>query len=436
MSGSVSSRPRPEPKQYRGTVDPIALFKRLRDDDVLGAYSYLHISPDQAEIGWNPIDHLRLLTGSPDGDWRKKLARFADRAAELGSKAFGYVGFDAVDSHSGTLPDESQTGRPLVEFIIPGELITIRDGTIVYQSATGRDLEAYLSSTKPAASPGATAPPLTPASQTHDHAYVTAVRKGIAEIASGQAKKLVLSRYKAFDVDFDPIRLFASLPSSFVDGFLVCFGDLVAVIPSPELLLSGADGQVVTNPLAGTRPRGRTEAEDDRLSEELRDNHKEIVEHVISVRSVLSDLEPVCAPGTLVVSRFMEVVRQPKVQHLSSIIQGRRNAGGGVLDALWALFPAVTVAGIPRKPAIAAMRGLESGPRYLYAGVMGWVTGKNDCRFSLALRGIVRCGGRSFIQAGAGVLTESVPEAELSETAHKLAAMEEALARAVAAQTR
>src|SRR5207247_1857100 len=118
----------------------------------------------------------------------------------------------------------------------------------------------------------------------------------------------------------------------------------------------------------------------------------------------------------LCVTRFMEIAPQARVQHLSSVIEGTLDARHEILDALWALFPAVTVTGLPKTPALNIIRNLEPSPRYLYAGVMGWIRGDGDCRFSLAIRGIFRCGARSFLQAGAGILAESSPEAELLET--------------------
>ena len=130
----------------------------------------------------------------------------------------------------------------------------------------------------------------------------------------------------------------------------------------------------------------------------------------------------------------MEVARLGRVQHLSSTIRGTLAQGRNVLDALWALFPAVTVTGLPKSEAIAALRRLEAHPRYLYAGVLGWACGENACRFSLMLRGLIRCGARSFLQAGAGILAESDPEAELRETTYKLSAMQDALGLAARPQ--
>jgi salicylate synthase len=341
-----------------------------------------------------------------------------------------------VTSHAGTLPDRSETGRPLVEFVIPGETLTFTSRDVTHRGVGGVDLSRCLTAKSRLAPPNPSATPLDPVNGTCEQAYVEAVRRGISALSAGEAKKLVLSRYQAYEADFDPVALFGALQPPFVDAFLVCFGDLVAVVPSPELLLSGSNRQIVTNLLAGTRPRGGTPAEDARLRAELEENHKEIVEHVVSVNTVLAELEPVCARESLVLSRFMDVAQFRRVQHLSSTIRSSLAAGYHVLDALWALFPAVTVTGLPKSPAIKVIERLEDSPRYLYGGVMGWVRGADDCRFSLTLRGLYRCGSRSFLQAGAGILAESVPEAELLETTYKLSAMKDALASAVRSSER
>jgi anthranilate/para-aminobenzoate synthase component I len=260
--------------------------------------------------------------------------------------------------------------------------------------------------------------------------YVDSVHRATLALRAGEAQKAVLSRYQAYDVDYDPVELFAAycLTQSFVDAFLVCFDDVVAVVASPEMLLSVTEHTLLTNPLAGTRKRGATVEEDERLRQELRADRKEMAEHVFSVTTMLDELTPVCAPGTLAVTRLLDVALQQKVQHLSSVIAGRLAEGVGALDALWALFPSVTVTGLPKSAALPLVRRLEEHPRGIYAGTLGWAAGRGDCRFSLAIRGIFRYGERSFLQAGAGIMPESRPDAELAETAHKLRAMEDALA--------
>jgi salicylate synthetase len=418
---------------YSGTYDPLETFRRLRTAGVLGTYSYLHIAPHQAEIGWAPVERVRLLDGQPTEGWRAHLQRLADAALAIDRKAFGYVGFDAVDRTVGTLPDRSGSGWPLVEFIIPGELVTFAGDQVVYRTQGGVDLASYLSIPEPSGPPPPRARSFASVTALPGRDYVEAVQHAVAALRAGEAQKVVLSRYQAYDVAYDPVALFAiyCLSQSFVDAFLVCFGDLVAVIASPEALLAVADGALVTNPLAGTRPRGATVEEDARLREELRTDRKELAEHMLSVTTMLAELAPVCAPETVAVSRLLDICLQQKVQHLSSVLTARLAPDHHVLDALWALFPSVTVTGLPKPTALALLRRLETHPRGLYAGAFGWVAGHAHCRFSLAIRGVFRYGQRSFLQAGAGIMPESRPDAELAETAYKLRAMEDALAHTV-----
>jgi salicylate synthase len=423
-----------EARFYAGAFDPLATYRRLRDAGVLGTYSYLHVTADRAEIGWAPVERLRLLDHQPAPDWRARLQAFADRAAALERKAFGYVGFDAVDQPTGTLPDGSQSGWPLVEFIIPGELVVFDGGAVIHRTQGSVELGRYLAAE--AARPRRPAAGALEASARLPGAqYVEAVREATRALRSGEARKVVLSRYQAYDVDYDPVDLFANycLSQAFVDAFLVDFGGMTAVVASPELLLTASGGALETNPLAGTRPRGPTPEEDERLREELRYHPKEIAEHVLSVTTQLAELGPVCAPEAPVVCRLLDVCLQQKVQHLSSLVTGHLGPERAALEALWALFPSVTVSGLPKPAALPLLRRLEGHPRGLYAGAFGWVAGRADCRFSLAIRGIFRYGARTFLQAGAGIMPDSVPEAELAETAHKLRAMEDALAQTVTA---
>jgi salicylate synthetase len=262
------------------------------------------------------------------------------------------------------------------------------------------------------------------------------VRGAVAGLRAGHAQKAVLSRYQAFDLEYDPVALFSAhfLTPRFVDAFLVSFGDVTAIVASPEVLLDARGRRITSNPLAGTRPRGKTVGDDERLREELLRDHKEIVEHVLSVTTLLSQLEPFCEHDSLVVSRLMEVCVQQNVQHLSSVIRGVLGSDRHVLDALWAVFPGVTIAGFPAGPAVRMLRALETGPRGLYSGVLGWVSGESECRFSLAIRGMYRYGERTFLHAGAGIVAESVPESEFTETEHKLAITREALSRIMASE--
>jgi len=421
--------PSPRIRSFDGLYDPLETFRRLRSEGIIGDFSYLHLAANRAEIGWSPLSYLRLLSGERCDQWRLKLLEVAHSAELLGHKAVGYIGFDAVDGNVGTLPDGSGTGRPLIEFIIPGEVLTFSGSLVTHRTRGNIDLDRYLETRKPYPSNLDCVEPIRPISETQESFFLQSVQKAIAILSAGDIQKLVLSRYEAYEADFDPIVLLAALGQSENDTFLLCFGDLVAIVPSPELLLSARAKQIVTNPLAGTRPRGETPEEDDRLRNELRGNHKEIVEHVLAVTTMLSELDSVCEQNALVLNRFMDIAAHRRVQHLSSVITGTLRPECEVLDALWALFPSVTVTGIPKHTALKLLRDLEPDRRCLYSGVVGWMCGSGDCRFSLAIRSVFQYGTRSFLQAGAGIMAESVAEAELLEISYKLNGMREALAR-------
>src|SRR4051794_6587723 len=125
---------------YAGGYDPLATFRRLRATGVLGRYSYLHVAPDRAEIGWAPVEHLRVEAGLGRQSWRAALQTLADHAVDLDRKAFGYVGFDAADGSGGSLPARSDSGCPLVEFIIPGDLIAFHGDQVEHRTRGAVDL--------------------------------------------------------------------------------------------------------------------------------------------------------------------------------------------------------------------------------------------------------------------------------------------------------
>lgn len=416
-------------------VDPVRLFAHMRKEGVLGEYAYLQVTPDHAELGWNPVERLTLLAGDSGTQWRFELKRLALRAKELGRNAVGYIGFDAIDRTVGSLPDGSVTGLPLIEFMIPSEVLTIRGESITHQGRETVNVDRCLNRSMDASWP-VPCGRATLVDRTSDEAFVAGVNAGLEAIRCGAVQKVVLSRYEAYECRLDAERLLAALASPSCESYLLCFGDLVAVVPSPELFLAGMERVVVTNPLAGTRPRSDIESEDERLRAELLRDHKELVEHVLAVSTMLSELGRVCDPDTLAIQRFMNVVQQKRVQHLSSVLRGTILDGHDLFDVLWALFPSVTVTGLPRDAALRTIRTLEAHPRYLYAGAVGWMSGDDACRLMLSIRSIFQYRGRAFLQAGAGIVAGSVGERELCETTHKLAALKETLTSAAVADGR
>jgi anthranilate synthase component 1 len=184
---------------------------------------------------------------------------------------------------------------------------------------------------------------------------------------------------------------------------------------------------VETHPIAGTRPRGATADEDVRLGEELKRNEKERAEHVMLVDLGRNDVGRVCAYGSVRVPQFMGLERFSHVMHLTSVVEGRLADDRDRLDALVSCFPAGTVSGAPKVRAMQIIRELEPSGRGLYAGAVGYLdfAGNLDC--CIAIRTIIMNGRKAFVQAGAGIVMDSNPQAEYEETCAKARALLDAI---------
>ncbi|HEX6371219.1 MAG TPA: chorismate-binding protein [Longimicrobium sp.] len=420
--------------RFRGCFDAGSTYRRLRDAGVLGSHAYLHLSPGRAEIGWAPVDHLRVTDAEFLPDWRERLAAMTSPGDNR--KAMGFVAFDAIDAGDATYPEGVRNPAPLAEFIVPGERVEFApDGNVTHWTTSGFDLAPFLTVALPRRPAAPRDVHLEAVGGVPRDAFEESVARAVEALNAGVVQKVVLSRHQTFDVRYDPVDLFEAITESRThsDGFLLEFGDLAAMVASPELLVAADARRLESNPLAGTRKRGASFGEDESLRHELRHDHKEIVEHVLSVTTLLGQLEPVCEHESLDVRRLMDISIHQYVQHLSSTILGRVSPDRHVLEVLWAVFPSVTIAGFPREPAVRLLRTLEYGPRSLYSGVIGWVSGDADCRFSLAIRGVFRYGGLTYLNTGAGIMAESVPVNEFMETEQKLRAAMQALARVATA---
>jgi anthranilate synthase component 1 len=188
----------------------------------------------------------------------------------------------------------------------------------------------------------------------------------------------------------------------------------------------------VTHPIAGTRPRGRSDDEDQRLAEELKRNAKERAEHVMLVDLGRNDLGRVCQYGSVRVPTFMSLERYSHVMHLVSVVEGQLADDRDRLDALVACFPAGTVSGAPKVRAMQIINDLEPARRGIYAGAVGYLDFAGNLDFCIAIRTIVLERGQAHIQAGAGIVADSNPTAEYEETRDKARAMVRALELALA----
>lgn len=256
--------------------------------------------------------------------------------------------------------------------------------------------------------------------------YRDRVAAAVEEIRGGDYRKVILSRCVdvPFALDFCSTYRLGRRHNTPARSFLLRLGGIRALGYSPELVAEvRGDGTVVTEPLAGTRARTGDPAIDGPVRAELESDPKEIVEHAISVRTSVEEITEVAEPGSVVVADFMTVRERGSVQHLGSTVRGRLDASRDRMDALEALFPAVTASGIPKAAGIDAILRLDECPRGLYSGAVVMFSADGGLDAALTLRAAYEQDGRCWLRAGAGVIAESRPEREFVETCEKLATL-------------
>jgi anthranilate synthase component 1 len=214
--------------------------------------------------------------------------------------------------------------------------------------------------------------------------------------------------------------------------YLLCFDDLDVVGSSPEALVKVEGQRALMHPIAGTRPRGATPEEDAALAAELLSDPKERAEHVMLVDLGRNDLGRVASSGTVEVVDLMAVERFSHVMHLVSTVVCDMADGVTSLDVLCACFPAGTLSGAPKVRAMEVIEALEPTRRGLYGGVVGYVDVAGDLDTAVAIRTVVMRDGRAYVQAGAGIVADSDPPFEDTESRNKAAAVLGALAAAEA----
>lgn len=269
----------------------------------------------------------------------------------------------------------------------------------------------------------------------HDD-YIAAVHRIKEYILAGDAFQVLLARRMEVLLDFDATTLYRVLralnPSPYM--YHLVLDGLELVGSSPELLVRVADGRVTVRPIAGTRPRGRTPEEDNALADELLADEKERAEHVMLVDLGRNDVGRLAKYGTVEVTDLMVVERYSHVFHIVSQVEGELRAQYSALDAFRAVFPAGTMSGAPKVRAMQIIDELEPERRGAYAGAIGYIAA-GDGRMDLAItiRTCVIADGVASVQAGGGIVYDSVPEKEWEETDNKARALLTAIGRARAA---
>ncbi len=262
--------------------------------------------------------------------------------------------------------------------------------------------------------------------------FEAAVARAVDYIRAGDVFQVVPSLRLSADLGIHPLALYRALrvvnPSPYL-GYLD-LGPVTLVASSPESLVRSDGRSVSTRPIAGTRPRGATREEDERLAAELLADPKERSEHVMLVDLSRNDLGRVCEFGSVQVQDAMRVERFSHVMHLVSDVHGQLAEGRTPLDALAATMPMGTASGAPKVRAMEIIDELENVRRGAYAGAFGYLSLQGNMDMALTLRTATITGGRIHLQAGVGVVADSVPASEYEEAMNKLAALQRAVAMA------
>ncbi|NDP42539.1 MAG: anthranilate synthase component I [Aromatoleum sp.] len=262
-------------------------------------------------------------------------------------------------------------------------------------------------------------------SDTGAEAFQSAVRRAKEYIAAGDVMQVVLSQRLRRPFASSPLSLYRALrslnPSPYM--FYYDFGDFHVVGASPEILVRKEGNAVTLRPIAGTRPRGATREADEQLARELLADPKEIAEHVMLVDLGRNDVGRVAETGSVKVTDRMIVERYSHVMHIVSNVEGTLKPGFTSLDVLRAAFPAGTVSGAPKVRAMQIIDELEFTRRGVYAGAVGYVSFQDDMDTAIAIRTAVIKDDVLYVQAGAGIVHDSVPESEWTETQNKARAV-------------
>jgi salicylate synthetase len=369
----------------------------------------------------------RTLERPWHGDPLQPVREFLDGVDIADWRAYGWCAFELAYAIAGTPVEE----EVLLHLIVPETEVRFSGSHAVVRSLHDDTLSA---AEKVIAEPPMEFPAPSRVARIRPEATEESYREGadavVRDIQAGRLQKAVLSRVVPVEGEID-------LPASYVTGrrantparsFLLQMGELRAFGFSPEtVVVVGADRRVASQPLAGTRALTGDADRDRALREDLLSDPKELHEHAISVKVAVEELMGPCRSGTVVVEEYMTVKERGSVQHLASRVGGLLPEDGSPWDAFAAVFPAVTASGVPKSGAYEAIRTYEPQSRGLYAGTIMTVCEDGSMDAALVLRSAYSRGGRTWLQAGAGVVGHSRPERELEETREKLRCVSECL---------
>ncbi len=430
------------------------LLESIEGEEKLARYSFL---------GWDPLlifrskgNLIELLRGARretrKGDPMKLLRRLFEEVSDVKSDpllkfsggAVGYLGYDAV-RYFEALPHRNpdEIGLPDCYFIFPKrvlvfdhkkDLLTVVINVRVgerqeLRNAMGEIDDVISRLERPHAAEGVPSAPLwvepQVASNCTQRKFESMVERAKEYITAGDIFQVVLSQRLSVRPVPDPFEIYRVLrvtnPSPYM--YYLHFDKLKVVGSSPEILVRVTDGMVETRPLAGTRPRGNSVKQDAALIKDLLNDEKERAEHIMLVDLGRNDIGRVCQHGSVRVTELFGVEKYSHVIHLVSEVTGTLRSDKDAFDVLQATFPAGTVSGAPKIRAMEIIDELESCQRGIYSGAVGYVSFTGNLDTCIAIRTIIIKDGQAYIQAGAGIVADSVPEREYHETLHKAQAL-------------
>ncbi len=425
--------------------DPITVFNSLRQsfpgecfllESVEGPkktsrYSYIGVDPlstFKAKDGRVEIDGRVLQSDGSYDALREHFESMRGSGTDIlpfCGGMVGYVGYGMVGEFE-SIPVSRTDPFPDLHFIVPRHLICVDHvGHRTYLITHGDldELKAAYAAVEASGSSDALID--AKGSNIDQEQYEAMVSMAKENILDGDVFQIVLSRKVLFDFPGDPLEIYSVLrsmnPSPYM--YLIDFGEERIIGSSPEMLVRLEGGRLTTRPLAGTRPRDPDPEEDEKLKLEMLLDEKERAEHLMLVDLHRNDMGKVSKPGTVKVTELMNVEKFSHVQHMVSNIESILDQGHGAFDALKACFPAGTVTGAPKVRAMELIDEYENEARGPYSGAVGFFDFNGNMNFAITIRSIMLHGHEAYLQAGAGIVHDSVPAKEFIETQHKMGAL-------------
>ncbi len=431
------------------------LFESIYSENEIGRYSFAGMNPYMKvksygnNISLEDENGLKNIKGKVL-DYIKKYLNVNYEALGLSipftGGAIGYAGYDVIRQYE-KLPDENEDTLKTPEAYIMFYKIFIcydhfkHEVYLIYNVTVDDnkeydDILMHLESLKSMISAGNTIHKLTEANKDKDfisniakEKYCSMVERAREYIKAGDIFQVVLSQRLQFKNTSKPFdvyrRLRAKNPSPYL--FYIDFEEFKIAGSSPESLVTVKDGRVLTNPIAGARPRGKNLDQDLKLKEELLNDEKERAEHIMLVDLGRNDIGKISKFGTVKLDKFMEVDFYSHVMHIVSKVSGELRNDLGYIDGLTSCLPVGTVSGAPKIRAMEIIDELEDSRRGIYAGAVGYFSLNGNMDTCIAIRTILFKDDYAYVQAGAGIVYDSIPEKEYEETLNKAMAMIEVI---------